>query len=70
MYLIIGVDAKMAKKRFSFHVNVGRVTPFLKGARQHDFVKETTFEGKIWQITESKQNVGRVAETKYHSKDV
>lgn len=43
MYLIIGVDAKMAKKRFSFHVNVGRVTPFLKGARQHDFVIETTY---------------------------
>ena len=43
MYLIIGVDVKMAKKRFSFHVNVGMVMPFLKGARQHDFVKETKY---------------------------
>lgn len=28
------------------------------------FLKKLHIEGKIWQITESKQNVGRVAETK------
>lgn len=33
-------------------------------------LKKLHIEGKIWQITESKQKIGRVAETKYHSKDV